>query len=53
VVGEAYARENGRFKWHCKLSDTRDTDVLSIKQAKAECLASFWQDQWRRMAEKS
>lgn len=50
TVGEAYPLSEGRFKWHCKLSDWRDTDAKSIEQAKAECLASFWKEQWHRIA---
>ncbi|MBY3433711.1 hypothetical protein HFN89_06060 [Rhizobium laguerreae] len=51
IVGEAYTLDDGGFKWHCKLSDTRDTAANSIEQAKAECLASFWKEQWRKLAE--
>lgn len=48
LVGEAYETENG-FKWHCKTSDWRDTNAISIEQAKAECEASFWKEEWDRL----
>ncbi len=48
LVGEAYEREGGGIKWHCKTSDWRDTNALSIEQAKAECEASFWKEAWHR-----
>lgn len=48
LVGEAYAREDGGFKWHCKTSDWRDSDAKSIEQAKAECEASFWKEAWHQ-----
>jgi hypothetical protein len=51
LVGEAYPLDGGGFKWHCKLSDTRDTSATTIEQAMAECLASFWKEQWRKLAE--
>lgn len=51
IVGEAYPLDGGEFKWHCKLSDTLGTSATSIKQAMAECLASFWKEQWRKLAE--
>jgi hypothetical protein len=51
IVGEAYPLDGGGFKWHCKLSDTRDTSATSIEQAMAECLGSFWKEQWRKLAE--
>jgi hypothetical protein len=51
LVGEAYQLAGGGFKWHCKLSDTRNTSATTIEQAKAECLASFWKEQWRKLAE--
>jgi hypothetical protein len=50
IVGEAYPLNGGGFKWHCKLSDTRDTSAGSIEQAMAECLASFWKEHWHKLA---
>jgi hypothetical protein len=51
IVGEANALEGGGFKWNCKLSDNRDASATSIHHAKAECLASFWKEQWCKLAE--
>lgn len=53
IVGEAVSLDRGGFKWHCKLSDTRSTSATSIEQAMAECLASFWKQQWHKIAEAS
>lgn len=46
ILGEVYRYENGIIKWHCKTSDWRDTNALSIDQAKAECEASYWKNEW-------
>lgn len=46
LVGEAYVREDGTIKWHCKTSDWRDINARTIEQAKAECEASFWKEAW-------
>jgi hypothetical protein len=53
IVGEAYQLDSGDIKWHCKVSDTRDTNATSFDQAMAECLACFWKEQWRKLAEAS
>jgi hypothetical protein len=50
IVGEAYLMSGGEhIKWHCKTSDWRDTNALSIEQAKAECEASFWKEEWQQL----
>ncbi len=48
TVGEAYRRDDGVIKWHCKTSDWRDTSALSMAQAKAECECSFWKEAWHK-----
>lgn len=53
VVGEVYLREEGHIKWHCMTSDERDTSALTIEQAKAECIASFWKDAFLDLQEKA
>ena len=48
LVGEAYQREDETIKWHCKTSDTRNTDAKTLDQAKAECEAEYWREMVRR-----
>lgn len=49
IVGEVYLRDDGVIKWHCKTSDWRDIDAKTIEQAKAECEASFWKEEWEKL----
>jgi hypothetical protein len=49
IVGEVYEMDGGAIKWHCKTSDWRDTNAKTIEQAKAECEASFWKEEWQKL----
>lgn len=49
IVGEACTMGSDVIKWHCKTSDWRDTNATTMEQAKAECEASFWKDQWENL----